>query len=311
MLEWYDFTVYALFAGYIAANFFPGDDPGTQLVKTFLFFGLGFVVAAPGSGAHRQLRRPRGPQGGAHPDHPADGGRHRHHRLFSHLCDHRHRRAAAAARSVAFCRDFPPAARSAAPRLICSRAPIRKQRGRVASWLEASMGMSNILGALVAFSVTALLSRSRGASLGLADSLPRSDWLIAPVGLYLRRSLDETEAFQVEAERRAASKSRAEGAAAGDISESWTQPVRRLLRGRAVGRRGVCPDDFSAHLCTTSRHLQFQRQAGFRRFAHRQYSLRHRLRRGSAPCRIASAGGAACSSAPRCCCSACCRCSCG
>ena len=34
------------------------------------------------------------------------------------------------------------------------------QRGRVASWLEASMGMANILGALAAFSVTAVLSTS-------------------------------------------------------------------------------------------------------------------------------------------------------
>ena len=49
MLEWYDFTVYALFAGYIAANFFPSSDPGTQLVETFLFFGLGFVVRPLGA----------------------------------------------------------------------------------------------------------------------------------------------------------------------------------------------------------------------------------------------------------------------
>jgi len=77
-----------------------------------------------------------------------------------------------------------------------------EQRGRVASWLEASMGMANILGALAAFSVTALLSTSAVQSwgwripfvLGLA---------IAPVGLYLRSTLDETEAFQAEALRRA------------------------------------------------------------------------------------------------------------
>src|ERR1700736_6999924 len=49
MLEWYDFTVYALFAGYIAGNFFPGDDPNTRLLKTFLVFGLGFVVRPLGA----------------------------------------------------------------------------------------------------------------------------------------------------------------------------------------------------------------------------------------------------------------------
>ena len=50
MLEWYDFTVYALFAGYIAGNFFPADDdPTTKLLKAFLFFGLGFVARPLGA----------------------------------------------------------------------------------------------------------------------------------------------------------------------------------------------------------------------------------------------------------------------
>src|ERR1700683_1022657 len=49
MLEWYDFTVYALFAGYIAANFFPGENTGKKLLKSFLVFGLGFVVRPLGT----------------------------------------------------------------------------------------------------------------------------------------------------------------------------------------------------------------------------------------------------------------------
>ncbi|HTD75299.1 MAG TPA: hypothetical protein VK652_17350, partial [Steroidobacteraceae bacterium] len=49
MLEWYDFTVYALFAGYIAESFFPSDGPDARLIKTFLFFGLGFVVRPLGA----------------------------------------------------------------------------------------------------------------------------------------------------------------------------------------------------------------------------------------------------------------------
>ncbi len=40
LLEWYDFTVYALFAGYLAGNFFPaGRDPAAALLETFLVFG--------------------------------------------------------------------------------------------------------------------------------------------------------------------------------------------------------------------------------------------------------------------------------
>src|SRR5271163_1245593 len=49
LLEWYDFSVYALFAIYIAANFFPRNDPGLDLVKAFLVFGLGFVVRPLGA----------------------------------------------------------------------------------------------------------------------------------------------------------------------------------------------------------------------------------------------------------------------
>jgi MFS transporter, MHS family, proline/betaine transporter len=49
LLEWYDFTVYALFATYIANNFFPSDDPSASLLKTFLTFGAGFVIRPLGA----------------------------------------------------------------------------------------------------------------------------------------------------------------------------------------------------------------------------------------------------------------------
>src|SRR5258708_30923015 len=49
LLEWYDFSVYALFAIYIAANFFPHRDPGLDLVKAFLVFGLGFAIRPLGA----------------------------------------------------------------------------------------------------------------------------------------------------------------------------------------------------------------------------------------------------------------------
>ena len=49
LLEWYDFTVYALFAPYIGNSFFPSNDPGAALVKTFLIFGAGFVVRPLGA----------------------------------------------------------------------------------------------------------------------------------------------------------------------------------------------------------------------------------------------------------------------
>ena len=44
VLEWYDFAVYAYVAVYIAKNFFPQGDPTTALLATFLTYGLGFLA---------------------------------------------------------------------------------------------------------------------------------------------------------------------------------------------------------------------------------------------------------------------------
>jgi MHS family proline/betaine transporter-like MFS transporter len=200
MLEWYDFTVYALFAGYIAANFFPAGDPGIQLVETFLFFGLGFVV------------RPLGAV------------------LIGNFGDRAGRKAAltltillmaAGTGIIAFSPTYATLGMGAPLLLLLGRvlqgfsaggevggataylleSADLKQRGRVASWLQASMGMANVLGALTAFAVTAWLSKAEVLAWGWR--IPFVFGLaIAPVGLYLRRSLDETEAFQAETERR-------------------------------------------------------------------------------------------------------------
>ncbi len=201
MLEWYDFTVYALFAGYIAGNFFPGDDPNTRLLKTFLVFGLGFVV------------RPLGAV------------------LIGNFGDRSGRKAAltltillmAAGTGIIALSPTYASIGIGAPLLLLLGRVLQgfsaggevggatayllesaepAQRGRVASWLEASMGMANILGALAAFTVTASLSTQEIQSWGWRIPF-LFGLLIAPVGLYLRRTLDETQAFQAEASRRA------------------------------------------------------------------------------------------------------------
>jgi MFS transporter, MHS family, proline/betaine transporter len=202
MLEWYDFTVYALFAGYIAGNFFPSLDSNTRLLQTFLVFGLGFVV------------RPLGAV------------------LIGNFGDRAGRKAAltltillmaAGTGIIAFSPTYAVIGPAAPLLLLLGRvlqgfsaggevggataylleSADSKQRGRVASWLEASMGMANILGALAAFTVTTALSTAEIQAWGWR--IPFIFGLaIAPVGLYLRRTLDETEAFQTETARRAA-----------------------------------------------------------------------------------------------------------
>lgn len=198
-LEWYDFTVYALFAVYIGQNFFKNDNPTVQLMGAFVAFGLGFVV------------RPLGAL------------------ILGSYADRAGRKAALTltimlmALGTLLIAIAPPYAAIGvgAPLLIvCGRvlqgfsaggevggataflvehAPEGK-RGQYASWLQASMGISNLLGALVATLVTTLLTVEQVGEwgwripfiLGLA---------IAPVGLWMRKALDETPHFKLEQER--------------------------------------------------------------------------------------------------------------
>lgn len=43
VMEWYDFGVFGFLAGSLALNFFPMDDPRAALLNTFLIFGVGLV----------------------------------------------------------------------------------------------------------------------------------------------------------------------------------------------------------------------------------------------------------------------------
>ncbi|MGB3430890.1 MFS transporter [Achromobacter sp.] len=200
-LEWYDFTVYALFAVYIGQNFFQNADPTVQLMASFLAFGLGFVV------------RPLGAL------------------VLGSYGDRAGRKAALTltimlmAVGTLLIAAAPPYAAIGvgAPLLIvCGRvlqgfsaggevggataflvehAPEGK-RGQYASWLQASMGISNLLGALVATLVTTLLTEQQVGEWGWR--VPFIIGLaIAPVGLWMRRALDETPHFREEQARQA------------------------------------------------------------------------------------------------------------
>ena len=202
MLEWYDFTVYASFALYIAHNFFPSNDPSVDLLKTFLAFGVGFVV------------RPIGAI------------------LIGLYGDRAGRKAALTLTILMMACGTLIIAVSPIYAVIGFGAPVLLLAGRVlqgfsaggevggaaaflvenagpdkkgiyASWLQASMGLSNILGALVALSVTSLLAPEQvmawGWRIPFAVGL-----LIAPVGLFLRKTLHETPAFEAEQARQKA-----------------------------------------------------------------------------------------------------------
>jgi MHS family proline/betaine transporter-like MFS transporter len=199
LLEWYDFAVYAAFAIYIGENFFPQGAPGADLIKALLVFGLGFVI------------RPLGAI------------------VIGLYGDHAGRKAALTLTILVMALGTLVIAIAPSYAVIGLAAPVLLIGGRVlqgfsaggeigsaaaflvehapdgkkarfTAWLQASMGMSNILGALVAFAVTASLPK---------DEVVRWGWRvpfliglsIAPVGLYLRRALAETPAFRAQALR--------------------------------------------------------------------------------------------------------------
>jgi MHS family proline/betaine transporter-like MFS transporter len=227
LLEWYDFSVYALFAIYIAANFFPHSDPGLDLVKAFLVFGLGFVI------------RPLGAI------------------LFGIYGDRAGRKAAltltilimasgtlviAVAPSYAIIGIGAPLLLltgrilqgfsaggeiGSATAFLVEHAPA-DNRGRYTAWLQASMGMSNILGALVAFAITTLLPVRQVAGWGWRIPF-LIGLLIVPVGVYLRRTLEETPQFRAESVQR-----RDEGGGVTPLITVFRDHSRSLLIGMGI-----------------------------------------------------------------------------
>jgi|HubBroStandDraft_5_1064220.scaffolds.fasta_scaffold80132_2 MHS family proline/betaine transporter-like MFS transporter len=212
LLEWFDFAVYAAFAIYIGKNFFPGDSPAAGLVSAFLVFGFGFVI------------RPLGAV------------------LIGIYGDRAGRKAALTATILIMAcgtliiataptyaaiglgaplvlltgrmlQGFSAGGEiGSATAFLVEHAPARR-RALFTAWLQASMGMSNIMGALTAFTITSLMRESE---------IDRWGWrvpffiglAIVPLGVYLRRTLEETPAFRAEAA----------------IERGARQPLRRVFR---------------------------------------------------------------------------------
>jgi len=198
-LEWYDFSVYAFFAVYIGQNAFRHTNEAAQLLQSFMAFGIGFVA------------RPLGALFiGAYGDY---AGRKAALTMTILLM-------ACGTGIMAFAPGYAAIGIGAPILIVCGRmlqgfsaggeiggasafliehAPEGK-KGLYASWLQASMAISNVLAALVATCVTLLLTHDQVAGWGWR--IPFIIGLgIAPVGFWLRSTLDETPEFQLEMER--------------------------------------------------------------------------------------------------------------
>ena len=202
-LEWYDFTIYVLFAVQIGRNFFPDGSETAGLLKAFLTFGVGFVVRPVGA------------------------------LLIGRYADRAGRKAAltltiglmalgtlmlALAPTYAVIGIGAPliilAGRvlqgfsaggeigGAAAFLVEHAPPGRK--GLYAACLQASMAASNILGALVALAIASVLTHEQVGDWGWRVPFLLG-LVIAPVGLWLRGTLEETPDF-LAADARGATK---------------------------------------------------------------------------------------------------------
>ncbi|MFE8103066.1 MFS transporter [Brenneria goodwinii] len=189
-LEFYDFTIYSIFAAVIARQFFPAETPLGSLLLSVAVFGVGFLTR---------------PLGGI---------------LIGAYADRKGRKAAMTltislmALSSAMLAVIPSYAAIgiAAPCLVVlarliqgfsaggemgpattyllERAPAN-QRGFYTSWQSASQGLAFLIAGLMGFIMTQILPK---------ESLESWGWrlpfllgvLIAPVGIYIRNRLPET-----------------------------------------------------------------------------------------------------------------------
>lgn len=191
-LEIYDFTVYSFFAATIGKLFFPSSSPLASLLLSFATFGVGFVM------------RPLGAV------------------LIGNLADQRGRKAAltltimlmtAGTALIAFTPTHASIGVAATVLVVIGRllqglsaggeigaasallleTASKRNRCFLVSWQAATQGGAALLGALTGAAVSALLSPD--AMLAWGWRLPfMLGLLIAPVGMYIRRHLQETHA---------------------------------------------------------------------------------------------------------------------
>ena len=201
VLEWYDFAVYGYLATIIARRFFPADDELSGLLSAFAAFGVGFVVRPLGGILIGRLADRRGRKAalvltivlmavgtagiGLIPDHASIG--------------------ILAPTLLVACRllqGFSAGGEwGGATAFIVEWAPAQR-RGLFGSFQQASVAAGFLLGSGIATLCSALLSTEEMDAWGWR--LPfLIGVLLLPVGLYMRRNVEETPAYRALHARKA------------------------------------------------------------------------------------------------------------
>jgi MHS family proline/betaine transporter-like MFS transporter len=194
VLEWYDFAVYGYLATIIARRFFPASDESTGLLSAFAAFGVGFVVRPLGGVVIGRLADRRGRKAalvltivlmalgtvgiGLIPDYHSIG--------------------VLAPALLVGCRllqGFSAGGEwGGATAFIVEWAPAQR-RGFFGSFQQASVAAGFLLGSGSAALVSTLLSSEQMDAWGWR--LPfLIGVLLLPVGIYMRRNVEETPAYR-------------------------------------------------------------------------------------------------------------------
>lgn len=194
MLEWYDFTIYAAFAVPISKNFFPADSEVVSLLLGFATFGLGFIARPFGAaflGGYADRRGRRDALSLTILLMALGTG-------IIALCPGYDRIGIAAPIVILLARliqGFSAGGEigGAVSTLVEHAPPAR--RGFYASFQQMSQGGSTMLSGLVAMTIALSLPAEAIAAWGwrLAFAV---GLLIAPVGLYIRRELEDAPLFK-------------------------------------------------------------------------------------------------------------------
>ena len=203
VLEWYDFSVYAFVATFIARKFFPGGDEVAGLLAAFALYGIGFLAR---------------PLGGI---------------VIGRIGDLRGRKAAlvltillmaVGTTAIGLIPSYATIGLAAPALLVIARlmqgfsaggewggstafivewAPARR-RGFYGSFQQASVAAGILLGSAIAALISTSLSPAAMDDWGWRVPFLLGA-ILGPVGIYLRRNIDETPAYRRVAETQDAS----------------------------------------------------------------------------------------------------------
>jgi MHS family proline/betaine transporter-like MFS transporter len=193
VLEWYDFAVYAFLMGVIAHVMFPLGDATVGLLLAAGTFGVGFLTRPVGALVFGVLADRQGRKFALLVTFGLMGGA----TLLIGLIPSYAAIGLAAPLLVVLARLLQGLATGgvvgSATALLTEHAPPR-QAGFYASWQAASQAGALLLGALIAATVSAVLSPAQLEAWGWRVPFWASI-LVVPAGLYIRRRLDEPDAF--------------------------------------------------------------------------------------------------------------------